>query len=247
VATALGQTLREAREGKIITPYIRAALTHPSFEGFVLRVRGWETRLYDGYFHPSTHATWTARQLSYYLTHPDEFPPEQPNLLFVLAVTQGHFWHTFIQKLLLRKRIMVQDEVPLKDLQYNRKGHADGRLYNGDLFEFKTMNDRQLKKVVDVSSLIDIHPDYYAQTQDYLDMAGEASMRYFIMALASPFPMQEFVVPADPAFQAAQRERYREALTSTEMGERPDPCCQPRSLESKNCPARFACPIGYKL
>jgi hypothetical protein len=242
----LRRALREGKEGKIITPYIRAALTSPDFEGFSLEVQGWTKRYYDGYFHPSTHATWTSRQLSYYLTHPDELIEEQPDLLFVLAVTQGHFWHTFVQKLLLRKGTLVEDEVPLKDLTYNRKGHADGRLFNGELFEFKTMNERLIKKVKNVEDLIKYHPGYYAQTQDYLDMAGEKLMRYFIMALSSPFPMEEFVVPADPAFQSAQREKYREALTSTEMDERPDSCCNPRSPLSRTCPVRFACPIGAK-
>lgn len=247
MASALRRLLREGKEGKIITPYIRAALTNPDFEGFQLVIRGWTPRMYDGYFHPSTHATWTPRQLSYYLTHPDDFPPEQPTLLFVLAVTQGHFWHTFIQHILMRKGIMVQDEVPLKELDHNRKGHADGRLHNGELFEFKTMNDRTIKLVDSVDTLIKHHPDYYAQTQDYLDMSGEKAMRYFIMALASPFTMQEFVVPADLSFQRMQRDKYREALTLTEMGERPDPCCHPKSAQSKTCPARFACPIGTKL
>jgi hypothetical protein len=247
VATAFRRLLKEAGEGKIITPYVRAALSNPAFEGFTLQIQGWTSRYHDGYFHPSTHATWLSRQLFYYLENPDELVKEKPNLLFVLAVTQGHFWHTFIQKLLMRKGIMIQDEVPLKDLDYNRKGHADGRLFNGELFEFKTMNDRQLRKLKTVEDLRRDHPGYYAQTQDYLDMAGEAAMRYFVMALASPFPMEEFVVPADPAFQAAQREKYRVALTSTETGEIPDPCCNPRSPQSRSCPARFACPIGAKV
>jgi hypothetical protein len=246
MATAFQRMSREAREGKLITPYIRAALTSPDFEGFTLQVQGWTSRRYDGYFHPSVHALWTARQLSYYLTHPDELIKEQPELLFVLAVTQGHFWHEFVQHILLRRGILLAKEVPLKDLTYNRKGHADGRLFNGELFEFKTMSERLIKKVKNVEDLKRLHPGYYGQTQDYLDMSGEKAMRYFIMALSSPFPMEEFVVPADPDFQARQREKYREAITSTEMDERPEVCCQPRSPQSKTCPVRFACPIGVK-
>jgi hypothetical protein len=244
----LRRLLNESKnEKKIITPYVRAALTNPAFQGFWVEVEGWTPRPYDGYFHPSTHSTWTARQLSYYLTNPDELIQEQPDLLFVLAVTQGKFWHKFIQLLLLAAGILVEDEVPLKDLVYNRKGHADGRLYNGEYFEFKTMNERSIRKVKTIQDLIMYHPDYYAQTQDYLDVLGAESMRYFIMALASPFPMQEFVVPADPAFQAAQREKYRQAIVGAETEIRPDFCCQPRSLQSKSCPVRLACPMGAKV
>lgn len=244
---AFSRMLRDVRQGKILVPYVTAALTSPDFEGFHLDVEGWVPRGYDGYFHPSTHATWTARQLSYYLTHPDDLIAETPTLLFVLSVTQGKFWHLFIQYLLLRGGLLVQDEVPIKDLDLNRKGHADGMLFNGEGFEFKTMTERLIKKVTNVEELKEHHFTYYAQTQDYLDVLGIPAMRYLIMSLSSPFFMQEFLVPADPEFQHAQREKYREALTLTEMGERPDPCCQPRSTQSKSCPVRFACPLGTRV
>ena len=246
-SVTLNTMLKEANQGKIITPLVRAALTNPDFEGFTIEVEGWEARLYDGYFHPSTHTSWTARQLSYYLTHPDDLVQETPDLLFVLAVTQGKFWHKFIQRLLISKGVMIQDEAPLLDLDYNRKGNADGILYNGEWFEFKTMSDRLIKKVKSVEDLKAHHPTYYAQTQDYLDISGAHAMRYFIMALASPFPMEEFVVPADPAFQAAQRMKYRDAIIASETEERPPPCCHPKSSESRSCPVRFACPIGSRV
>lgn len=252
MAPAFRRLLLEAQQGKILTPYIRAALTNPNFTGFQIDVEGWTPRHYDGYFHPSTHSSWTPRQLFYYLTDPDAFVPETPTLLFVLAVTQGKFWHTFVQRLLLRKELLLQDEVPLNDLDYNRKGHTDGLLNTGEGFEFKTMGDRLIKKVKNAADLKEHHPTYYSQTQDYLDMAGLEAMRYLIMTLSSPFPMEEFVVPADPVFQAAQREKYRIALTASdialvsETADPPDACCQPRSMQSRTCPARFACPLGTR-
>lgn len=246
MAPEFRRMLRETQQGKILTPYIRAALTNPDFTGFQIDVEGWTPRPYDGYFHPSTHSTWTARQLFYYLTDPDSFEPEVPTLLFVLAVTQGKFWHAFVQRLLLRKKLLLQDEVPLKDARYNRKGHTDGLLSTGEGFEFKTMGDRLIKKVKDANDLREHHPDYYAQTQDYLDMSGLVAMRYLVMTLSSPFLMEEFVVLADPVFQAAQREKYRVTLTASDTGDPPEPCCQPRSMLSRTCPARFACPLGTR-
>ena len=239
--------LKEAREGKILTPLVRAALTNPDFEGFTIDVEGWEPRPYDGWFHPSTHATWTARQLAYYLLYPEAIIQEKPSLLFVLAVTQGKFWHKFFQQLFLAKGVLTQAEVPLSDASINCTGHADGQINDGDLWEFKTMSHHVIRKVKTVEDLVEHDKfGYYAQTQDYLMMSGNPRMRYLIMALASPFDMSEMVVEADPLFQAAQREKYHQAITAALTGEMPPECCTPRSPESRTCPARRVCPLGAK-
>jgi hypothetical protein len=238
--------LKDVRQSKLITPIIAAMLSEPTFDEFDLTVDGWTPRPYDGWFHPSTHAMLNVRQLVYYLTEGHKLPDERPTLLFVLSVTQGKFWHTFVQKLLMDNGIMVKDEVPLVDKEHKRRGHTDGLLANGELFEFKTASERVIRKMTSVEALREYRPEYYAQTQDYLDMAGADKMRYFIMSLAAPFPMEEFVVPADPAFQAAQREKYTKALIHAKEGTMPQPCCAIRSPESKSCPVRLLCPIGAR-
>lgn len=238
------RVLSGIHDKKILIPTIRAALASPDFDGFTLEIEPWLARKPDGWFHPSTHATWTARQLTYLLSHPDFFVEEDRDLLFVLAVTQGKFWHTFIQKLLLDHRVLVQAEVPLIDPEHNRRGHTDGRLANGELFEFKTASDHIIKKMDGVVALREYRPEYYAQTQEYLDMAGVSSMRYLVMALSSPFPMIEFAVPADPQFQEAQREKYAVALAAYRSSSLPEPCCAVQSKEARACPARTVCPIG---
>ena len=60
--------IKDISEDKILIPVIRAALSDPDFKAFDVRVDGWEPRPYDGWFHPSTHATWNVRQLWLYLT-----------------------------------------------------------------------------------------------------------------------------------------------------------------------------------
>ncbi len=257
MAGTFNRMMRDINEDKVLIPVIRAALSKPRFKGFTVPVDGWDAREHDGWFHPSTHATWTARQLYYYLVEPDAFEPEKPSPLFVLAVTQGKFWHEFIQRLMLdlgllirnpgstpKDPIVKQAEIALKDEIHNRKGHADGRRPAGELFEFKTMNDYQNKRVRTWEDIRDLAPEYYAQTQDYLHMAGALRMRYLIMALASPFPMEEIVVPADPDFQEAQSRKYILALRAVDRGEPPPACCAPRSKQAKGCPARFVCPVG---
>jgi hypothetical protein len=243
---AFRRMLKDAQQNKIITPVIASMLSNPSFEGFDVPVEDWTPRPYDGWFHPSTHATWNVRQLTHYLLQGSEMPEARPELLFVLAVTQGKFWHSFIQKLLMENGLMEKDEVPLVDHEHHRRGHTDGLLRNGELFEFKTASERVIKKLGSVEDLKQYKPEYYAQTQDYLDMAQAEEMRYFVMSLAAPFPMVEFVVPADRNFQAAQRGKYLQALMYAEAKEFPPACCAPRSTESKACPVRLLCPYGAR-
>lgn len=238
------RVVSDIHDQRLLIPTIRAALADPDFTGFDMTIEPWVVREPDGWFHPSTHATWTARQLTYLMMYPERFVEEKRDLLFVLAVTQGKFWHDFMQILLLGHHVLVQDEVPLIDPEHNRKGHADGRLANGELFEFKTAGDWVIKKMNSVAELKEHHPEYWAQTQEYLDMAGVARMRYLVMALSSPFPMVEFVVPADPEYQAAQRAKYRTAIEAARSGDLPEPCCGLGSAQARACPARLMCPIG---
>lgn len=263
MATANFQrTLAGLKKDQVIIPVIRAALSNPKFTGFSVPVRGWRegVRKFDGWFHPSTHASWTARQLTYYLLHGAEIPPEPPTLTYVAAVTQGSFWHNFNQRLLIQEGVLrrnpgttakddieAQCEIALVDDEHNRRGHADGRMATVDdeLFEFKTMNDVKIKKFTDEIVLREENPyGYYSQAQDYLDIAGLPKMRYFIMSLASPFPMQEFVVHANPGFQRRQREKYLQAIESAQQGGLPDACCGIGSAMAKSCPVASFCPVG---
>lgn len=236
--------LGDIKSKKVLVPIIRSMLADPKFRGFNLKVEPWQKRKYDGRFHPSSHATWTARQLTYYLTHGDQLIEEKPTPGFVLAVTQGKFWHSFYQKLLLRNGILEQDEVPLHDELHNRTGHTDGRLSNGELLEIKTASSSSFKKLGDVDALKEYSFGYYGQTQDYLDMAGAEIMRYLVVCMESPYPMHEYLVPADGVYQLRQRRKYREAIEAAQSGDLPDPCCSARSLDSTRCPVRLACPVG---
>lgn len=256
-SAAFNRLMRDISEDKVLIPVIKAALSDPDFQEFFVHAEGWHEREYDGWFHPSSHSTWTVRQLWLYLTAPKLLPRKRPNLLFVLAVTQGKFWHDFVQTILFDRGMLMPQpgwetaktitdkvEVPILDRRHKRKGHADGRINADELFEFKTMNERMLNKLKTVDDLREQHPGYYAQTQDYLDVKRAKQMRYLVMQLSSPFTMVELVVPADPEFQAAQRERYSTALQHQADQTEPKFCCTPKSKESKTCPVRTACPIG---
>lgn len=244
------RVLREIKDDLILVPLIRAALLDPSFKGFQIDVEGWSGRAYDGKFHPSTHALWTERQLMLYLTRPDFVETEVMSLTSVLAVTQGSFWHTFYQLLLESLGVLLQAEVPVDHPETNVRGHADGKLGGkdprlvGQLLELKTMNDWKHDKVTSEAALRELEPGYFAQSQDYMDALGYDQMRYLIIGMKNPYPMTEFVVNADPAFQAKQREKYRTAMQMAAEGDLGQACCPLNSKQAKTCPVRLACPIG---
>jgi hypothetical protein len=244
LGAALRETLRDATEEKLLTPITRSVLLDPKFKGFDVPVEGWTPRPYDGKFHPSTHATWTARQLYLYLTEPTLVGVEQMTMTSVLAITQGKFFHEFLQRLWLAHGILQRAECPLRDPEHNRVGHMDGFLATNEGLEIKSMNDYTLPKVFDALTLREKKPDYYAQTQDYLDMGGLTQMRYFIISTSYPYNMQEFVVPFDEPFQLAQRRKYREAIEAAESGQPPQFCCPLRSAEARGCPVKNGCEIG---
>jgi hypothetical protein len=149
------RTLGALKKEQVIIPVLRAALSNPKFKGFKVDVKGWNERKFDGWFHPSTHASWTARQLALYLLNGPEVPLETPTITFVAAVTQGSFWHNLNQRILLQEGVLRRNpgtttkdsiddqcEVPLVDPEHNRRGHADGRMATADdeLFEFKCLD-----------------------------------------------------------------------------------------------------------
>jgi hypothetical protein len=261
--------ISSAQRGEVLTPIVHRKLFDPSFEGFNVLVESFAPRAYDGKFHPSGQSLYSIRQLYLYLTRPEQLSAERMELIGVLAVTAGKFWHNFLQNLWLDDGIMIRQrtdeeadrlginpaEVKVRDDETNRVGHADGELTNGDVVEIKSINDFQVHKVDNELILKEKKPQYWAQTQDYLDILDRESMRYFTIAPSYPYPTKEFVVKADKHYQARRRGEYLRALDMASRYpdgsavERKDPvlmsaCCAPKSKQASACFARLACPVG---
>lgn len=257
------RAMRSLASDKILIPALHAALYSPDFAGFTVPVDPWGERTYDGRFHPSTHASWTVRQLWVYLVAHDLLVPDPFPLTGVLAVTAGSFWHKFVQTIFIDTVLLRQRpdggrvhpaEVKIDDPDHNRAGHADGKLFNGEGLEIKTINGYQVEKIISEEVLREKKPDYWAQTQDYLDVLGLNQMRYLMINPDYPYRMSEFPVRANPYHQQQRRGDYKQAV---ELAQRyPDvrelenpqteipACCAPRSAQAKQCPARNVCPIG---
>jgi hypothetical protein len=242
----LSRGIQELAKGGVLAPILRYELTNPRFEGFTIEMDGWTDRPWDGWFHPSTHATWTPRQLALYLTQPQLIETEQPTMEMVVAVTQGHFLHHLIGNVLLGNGVVEALEIPGEDPVHNRKGHMDGRRGEEGV-EFKSINrEHLLNKITDAESLRRLKPGYYGQAQDYIDMHGLTGMRFLFFGVMYPYPMGEFVVPRDDEFIAAQRTKYLLAQELAAAGEIGEACCHSMDTEALACPLRQACPVGQR-
>ena len=242
------RTLTAMREKKVIVPILRTLAADVNMRSFSVEVEGPTKRPWDGWFHPSSQATWTARQLYYYLTAHEVLESEEMEISSVFAISQGHFLHALVQGLLLSNGTLVSAEEALCDSHHNRRGHMVGRLARGEGFEIKTINQYTIKKIEDGASLQEEKPEYYAQAQDYLDMSGLPAMRFFFIQVDFPFEMTEVLVQANEKYQAAQRAKYRTAIEAAEEGEPPEVCdgCGFGSDMIKTCPVARACPIATR-
>jgi hypothetical protein len=244
---AFSRGIAELAQGKLLSPIIRAELMKPSFPGFGVYVHGWTERPFDGWWHPSTHSTLTARQLMLYMTQNHLEIKEEPTLEKVIAVTQGHFIHNFLGTVLKNNGVVPELELSKEDPQHRRKGSMDGKDVNGEGVEFKSINEKFLmQKIFDMESLRKHKPGYFGQCQDYLDMHDLDTMRFLFMGVWYPYPMAEFTVERDDVYIADQRKKYRIALEMAEEKEMPEVCdgCTVKSVMARNCPMALACPIG---
>ncbi len=125
----------------------------------------------DGYFHPSTHPRWEARQLYYYLTAPQKMEVEELSYESRMAVTMGTAVHGFVEMCVRDMGYMIPltgtcpackrphgtaegecDEYGVADEKVGSRGHMDGIVninLKGTLwlpglggFEFKTTNPK---------------------------------------------------------------------------------------------------------
>lgn len=251
-------------KGEVVIPIIRAALFDPTFKSFEVKVRGFEARPPDGYFHPSTHPLWEERMLYYYLAEPERLVGEDFDPHSVMAVTQGHFWHCFIEKVGKDCGLFLTEACPCgckNDVEYGysdpetgARGHVDGRLVD-EVFEFKTMRPAKVAKIPRLTptdpELVEwyrlFQPGYHAQAQEYMRLSGYRRHRTLLLSLDWPYEMREIVIEADDYFAYAVKEKYLRVRQAAADKVPPMPCCAPGSKESQACTARLVCPMGAGL
>jgi hypothetical protein len=126
---------------------------------------------------------------------------------------------------------------------------STGLRWNPDhagVFEAKSSNPNKARGLEDndLEMFREKWPEYYLQVQDYMEASGLRQTIMLIAVLGFPWKLIEIQVPYDPAAVIMLRRKYQTVRDHEKMMVPPDPCCGPRSKESKGCPARYACPVG---
>lgn len=260
---------KASASSEILIPVIRPLLADIAQYVAELKVELPKERPYDGWFHPSTHPMWDARQLYFYLTAPDLLELEDLDESAYLSAIHGTFWHTAIQSVALVNELLLpqmsplhpepQAELSVVDEPHNTRGHLDGVL-NPDKFpievpqglEIKTLNGFRANDLPAgfpasperIAWLKEKKPKYYWQAQEYMRMSGFRMQYFLFMGMDYPFPMAEVWLPYNEADALTVVAKYEMVLRDRDMEWLPDPCCSIKSAKAKQCPARHACPIG---
>jgi hypothetical protein len=229
-------------KGDLIIPRLRTFLYDPDFESFVVKMRGFEYRGPDGWFHPSTHPLWSERQLYFYLARPDDLVREPYDPLRVMAVTRGHFWHSFIEHCLLGAGVITAGETYVEDAETGAHGGIDGRGDWDGIYELKTMKPMRLRLITDVYVYGEKHPEYWAQAQEYMRMTGMHHHRTLLLSTEYPFEMKEFRIPFDPQYAEVMRAKYLRVRQAVADQVLPPACCG----APKTCIARSLCPTALE-
>lgn len=219
-----------------------------------------DTRVPDGWFHPSEHPLMHERQLYYYLTEPDRWQGWVPDYTLRISTLMGTAVHDLVQMALGHLNLSVPpsgtclacqrpqpsqcNEHGAIDEETHARGHLDGilKLARKGMggFELKTCAPMALLKIQDgdVEAYKKKWPYYYAQNQEYMRMTGLPWFVVLFMGLGNPWEMREFVIEADYAFQEQTRQKYMRARRAAESGDPPIWCCGPGTKAAKECPAR---------
>lgn len=256
-APAFRKTMASIANGEVVIPIIRAKLWNPDFDSFTIEVEGFKNRPWDGWFHPSTHPTWPERMLYYYLTEHERLVAEPFDTASVMAITQGNFWHTFVQKVLIDAGYLIpppegQKEHGFSDTETRSRGSVDGLSVDSEVFEYKTMMTAKMARIergaptdpAVLESFKRLAPEYFFQGQEYMRLSGFRRWRGVIQGLEYPFEMREIAMEFDPAAAYGIRDKYRAVLQAVADQRLPLACCAPKSDLAKVCPARLVCPVG---
>lgn len=238
--------------GEVLIPIIKSYLFNPKFPKFEVKIKGFVNRKPDGWFHPSTHPLWPERMLYYYLTAPDDFVSEPYDPISAMTVTQGQFWHAFLELCLLDCGYLKAANVPVSDPQVGSRGELDGETFDDEVYELKTMRTPKAQKIVQgapddpavIASFRALMPNYYAQGQEYMRLSGHRKWRGLFLSPEWPFPMREIAMPYDELLAYQTKAKYLKVRQAVADQRVPMPCCNPWSKESKACPMRTVCPVG---
>lgn len=241
-------------------PDLRIALYDADHPGLTVEVPGHGPkyrRRPDGWFHPSTHPMWPEAALYHYLAAPDRLQQEVWEQEGVMAVGAGHFFHDLIQHIGLHHGLLVEQppcqcggdhnraEAMLVDENVGSRGHCDGFLPGGELFEMKTAHPAIVSglKKADWETRHEYwrekKPPYYAQAQEYMRMTGIDLVVTVVIATSYPYDLTEVHIPYDRVAAERVRGKYERVRQLVADGYEPTAtsCC----AQFSSCPSGPVC------
>lgn len=237
--------------GNILVPTLERALL--AQQGvwpaeYPIRVYNKE-RVWDGYFHPSSHCLTPELEL-YYAFHPELLVPERYSVGQIMNFQVGSAFHSLLQSMLIHLELVDPAEIEVGFTDERR--HCSGRL---DIRRMEMPNGKVMP--VDIKSsgapkIADWLMDkYLAQLNVYMDVGcGPEPMEQgmiLIIEKQTPHRFREIIVQRDEALLDRIYTRWNRVLEAVQFSDTSMlewPCHARNSPEHQECPARFVCPLG---
>lgn len=218
--------------GGILTPHIERELLLRGEdvwpEEYAIKVYNKERR-WDGYFHPSSHAALSGREL-FYLFHPDpevrvKQPP--PSVELIMTFQVGSAYHSLLQSMLIHLGFTTEEDCEVSFV--NKERHCSGTI---DVKQV-TLPDgsKHLLEIKSAGYLPKSPPDYYVkQVQVYMDAAFETPQQTGILLFlekSAPHRFKEFLIERDERILDEVYSKWNTVLEALEFN---DPsmleCCR---------------------
>ena len=236
--------------GQILVPYLERALVTRG-EGawpseYAIHVYNKE-RMWDGYFHPSSHANVSELQL-YYEFHPDyRAQRDPPNVETIMTFQVGSAFHALVQSMLIELGFTTPGEVEVSFV--NEARHCSG---TSDVRRLTLPSGKVLPVEIKSAGFLPKEPPlgYQAQFQVYMDVGDDEPQEEGLMLFlekSSPHRFREFLIRRDEEMLGAIYGRWASVLEAIEFDDPsmlPYPCHEVDSKAHRECPARFVCRLG---
>ena len=242
--------MRGIANKEILVPHLEVALLRHGEkvwpDEYTIKVHNKERR-WDGYFHPSSHASMGELRLFYEFGRNEDM--EYPRLTVddILTFQVGSAYHALLQSMLIHMGFTTLEEieVPFTNVERWCSGRVDVRRCH--------IPERVSPLLVDIKSAAFLPKSpplqYVRQVQLYMDLAPggpfeEGIILYFTKQ--APHKLREFHLRRDEDVLNEVYDKWsrvREAIEFDDPSMLKD-CCNRNTKEHRLCPARFICRIG---
>lgn len=238
--------------GNLLVPWLeRELVTRGEFswpDDYSIHIINKE-RIFDGYFHPSGHASAPELQL-FYEFHPDFQTYHEPlSAGNIMTFQVGSAYHALIQSMLIHMGLTTVDEVEVSFVSDRR--HCSGTL---DIRRLTLPNGKVLPIEIKSAGRFPVPPyfmdKYMAQFQVYMDLGDDEPQEEGLMLFLekqSPHRFREILIKRDEnLLQTIYRkwDRVLEAIEFSDPSMLDYPCHEIDSRGHLECPARFICRLG---